>query len=76
MFFPTSTVYKDMSSSNKAWEHLGELAEEDAVHVLTRLFTMYEEQEQRHPNDEATALFFRNLISALGQTSECNLNRR
>lgn len=55
---------------------MGELAEEDAVHVLTRLFTMYEEQEQRHPNDEATALFFRNLISALGQTSECNLNRR
>ncbi len=65
-----------MSSSNKAWEHLGELAEEDAVHVLTHLFAMYEEQEQRNPNDTAASLFFRNLISALGQTTECNLNRR
>ncbi len=65
-----------MSSSNKAWEQLGELAEEDAVHVLTRLFAMYEEQEQRNPHDKAASLFFRNLISALGQTSECNLNRR
>jgi hypothetical protein len=65
-----------MSSSNEAWEHLGELAEEDAVHVLTRLFALYEEQEQRTPNDQATSLFFRNLISALGQTTQCNLNRR
>lgn len=65
-----------MSLSNTAWEQLGELAEEDAMHVLTRLFSMYEEQEQRHPNDKATRLFFKNLILALGQTSACNLNRR
>lgn len=65
-----------MSLSNKAWEHLGEITEEDAMHVLTRLFSMYEKQEQRHPEDKATRLFFRNLISALGQTSACNLNRR
>ena len=65
-----------MSRSNEAWEYLGELAEEDAMHVLTRLFTMYEEQEQQKPGDEAAPLFFRNLITALGQTSACNLNRR
>jgi hypothetical protein len=65
-----------MSSSNQAWEHLGELTEEDAMHVLTRLFSMYEEEEQRNPGDKAAALFFRNLITALGQTSACNLNRR
>jgi hypothetical protein len=65
-----------MSSSNEAWEHLGDLTEEDAVHVLTRLFSMYEEQEKRDPGNKAAALFFRNLITALGQTSACNLNRR
>lgn len=65
-----------MSSSNDAWEHLGELTEEDAMHVLTRLFSMYEEEEQRNPGDKAATLFFRNLITALGQTSACNLNRR
>jgi hypothetical protein len=64
------------STSNEAWEHLGELAEEDALHTLTRLFTMYEELERNKPDNEAAALFFRNLITAVGQTSECNLNRR
>ncbi|MCI5211468.1 MAG: hypothetical protein D3910_22400 [Candidatus Electrothrix sp. ATG2] len=65
-----------MNASNEAWEYLGELAEEDAMHVLTRLYSMYEEQGQRNPGDKAAALFFRNLIRALGQTSGCNLNRR
>ena len=65
-----------MNSSNDAWEHLGELTEEDAMHVLTRLFSMYEEEEQRNPGDKVASLFFRNLITALGQTSACNLNRR
>jgi hypothetical protein len=65
-----------MNSSNEAWEHLGELTEEDAMHVLTRLFSMYEEEEQRNPGNKEAALFFRNLVTALGQTSECNLNRR
>jgi hypothetical protein len=65
-----------MSSSNQAWEHLGELTEEDAMHVLTRLFSMYEEEKKRNPGNKEAALFFRNLITALGQTSACNLNRR
>lgn len=65
-----------MSLSNEAWNHLGELSEDDAIHVLTRLFAMYEELEQRNPDEPATSLFFRNLITALGQTSSCNLNRR
>ena len=65
-----------MDSSNEAWGHLGELAEEDAIHVLTRLYSMYEEQAQRNPGDKAASLFFRNLITVLGQTSSCNLNRR
>jgi hypothetical protein len=57
----------------KPW---GDLAEEDALHVLTRLFSMYEEQQQRNPDDEAAELFFRNLATAVSQTCACNLNRR
>ena len=65
-----------MTTANDVWEELGELAEEDAVHVLARLFAMYEEQQQRSPDDEAAALFFRNLGTAISQAGECNLNRR
>jgi len=65
-----------MTTANDVWQKLGDLAEEDAVHVLTRLFAMYEEQQRRSPDDEAAALFFRNLGTTISQASECNLNRR
>ncbi len=64
------------SASSNAWELLGELSEEDALHVLTRLFAMYEELECNTPDNEASSLFFRNLTTAISQASECNLNRR
>jgi hypothetical protein len=63
-------------NANDVWGRLGELNEEDAVHVLTRLFAMYEQRQQQQPDDEAAALFFRNLSTALDQALECNLNRR
>lgn len=62
--------------TNDIWELLGELAEEDGVHVLTRLFSMYEKQLQINPADSSAHLFFNNLAIALEQASECNLNRR
>ena len=65
-----------MTTSNDVWEQLGVLNEEDAIHTLSRLFVMYEELQQAHPDDEATALFFRNLSTAISLASECNLNRR
>ncbi len=65
-----------MTTSNDVWEQLGELNEEDALHTLSRLFVMYEELKQSHPDDEAAALFFRNLSTAISLASECNLNRR
>lgn len=65
-----------MKKTNDVWEELGELAEEDAVHALALLFAMYEERQRQNPHDEATALFFRNLSTAISQAGECNLNRR
>jgi len=49
---------------------------EDALHVLTRLFAMYEELEHSTPDNESSSLFFRNPATAVSQASECNLNRR
>ena len=63
-------------NTSKLWDLLGDVEEDDAPHVLTKLFTIYEERESKHPDDEATQLFFKHLEQALTQVGECNLNRR
>ena len=65
-----------MNSTNDTWDALGGMQEEEFPHVLTRLFTIYEERLRRNPEDEAATLFFHHLAQAISQTSECNLNRR
>jgi len=65
-----------MTNTNDIWELLGDTEEDDVPHVLTKLFTIYEEQLQRQPDDEAGIVFFKNLSQALTQVNECNLNRR
>ena len=65
-----------MTKTNDLWEAIGDLEEDDVPHVLTKLFTMYEERQQLNPDDEAAALFFQHLSQAVAQTNECNLNRR
>ena len=63
-------------NTSELWDLLGDVEEDDAPHVLTKLFTIYEERESRNPDDEATKLFFTHLKQALDQVGECNLNRR
>lgn len=58
------------------WEELASLSEEDAQHVLTRLFVAFEEERNNQPDSEHCRLFFQKLSTALEQTLECNLNRR
>ncbi len=65
-----------MINTNDLWEILGDTEEDDIPHVLTKLFTIYEEKLQRKPEDKAVIDFFRNLSQALAQVNECNLNRR
>lgn len=65
-----------MRSTIDLWDNIGELAEDEILQVITRLFTVYEAELQREP-DNATALqFFRNLDNVITQTCECNSNRR
>jgi len=65
-----------MTKAGEAWEALGDLTEEEALHALTRLYALYEEALQQHPEDQAAERFFTHLFTAISQTRECNLNRR
>ena len=65
-----------MRNSNELWEALGGVDEEETGHVLTRLFTMYEQILANDREDKEALNFFRNLDIALTLTTECNLNRR
>ena len=58
------------------WEELASLSEDDAQHVLTRLFVAYEEERNNNPDSEHCRIFFQKLSTAFEQTLECNLNRR
>lgn len=65
-----------MKSINDLWGELGELSEDETLHVLTRLFAAYEKERQRDPDNQEALRFFRNLDNAITQTCECNSNRR
>ena len=65
-----------MRNSNQLWEAIGDVDEEETGHVLTRLFTMYEQLLANDSKNKEGLNFFRNLDTALTQTTGCNLNRR
>ena len=65
-----------MSTPNDIWGDLGALPEQEHVHVLTKLFTLYENRLLGNAADQAALDFFKNLALAIDQTAGCNLNRR
>ena len=65
-----------MKSTDDIWEELGELPEEEVMHVMTKLFALYQERLEQYPEDRSALLFFHNLANAISLTSQCNLNRR
>jgi hypothetical protein len=65
-----------MRNSNELWEAIGDVDDEETGHVLSRLFSMYEQLLVNDSKDSEALNFFRNLDTALTQTTECNLNRR
>jgi len=65
-----------MKSPNDIWEELGELPEEEVMHVMTKLFAFYDDRLQKNPDDQSALQFYKNLDNALSLTSQCNLNRR
>ena len=58
------------------WENLGDLEDQQTMEVLSRLFTVYESELERDPDNQAALDFFRKLDQTLTQVCECNSNRR
>ncbi|WP_456385678.1 hypothetical protein [Desulfolithobacter sp.] len=65
-----------MDNPGQIWEALGELGEDESAHVLTRLFTVYEDELKRNPDSVEARQFFKRLGQVISLTCECNLNRR
>ncbi len=65
-----------MKSPDDIWGEMGALPGEELMHVLTKLFTLYEDRLKARPDDRDAINFFRNLDNAISPTSQCNLNRR
>ncbi|MEN8257159.1 MAG: hypothetical protein ABFS09_04790 [Thermodesulfobacteriota bacterium] len=65
-----------MTIVNKLWDDIGSLAEEEALHVITKLYASYEARLSREPENKECLQFFQELDNAISQTLECNLNRR
>ena len=65
-----------MRDLSDLWEALGGIEQEDAGHVLTRMFVIYEQLLAANPEDKEAMNFFKNLDTALTLTAACNLNRR
>ncbi len=65
-----------MKTPDDLWEDIGSLSEDEAFHVITKLFAFYEEQFKKQPDDHESLNFFNNLANAITQTTECNSNRR
>lgn len=63
-------------SPTDLWEALGQMPEEEHLHVLTKLFAIYEKKLENNPEDREAHRFFTNLGQAVSQTDSCNLNRR
>lgn len=65
-----------MKTINDLWDDLGSMPEEDLIHVMTHMFSVYEKRLNNNPHDNEARSFFRVLETVLDQTSQCNLNRR
>lgn len=65
-----------MKIENDPWEAIGTLEEDEAIHVLTRLYTRYEHDLNTGKDDASARLFFRRLGQTIEQCRDCNLNRR
>jgi len=61
---------------DELWSAVGSLSGDETLHVLTRLFALYEKHLQQDPADQAALDFFTHLDQAVGQVSQCNSNRR
>lgn len=58
------------------WELLGSIEDDQALQVLTQLYTRFEVRRNKNPADPAAITFFENLATVIDQVQSCNINRR
>ena len=63
-------------NTNDVWEKLGDLSENELLHVITRLFAEYDKRLENNSNDPESLVFFKHLKTAVNETCQCNSNRR
>ena len=56
-----------MKALNDIWEELGELPDEEVMHVLTKLFALYEDRLKKNPADQDALVFFRNYPESVSR---------
>jgi hypothetical protein len=59
-----------MKSPNDIWADLGELPDEEVIHMMTKLFAIYEDKLKNKPEDREALNFFKNLENSINQTSQ------
>lgn len=65
-----------MSYSDAVWDAMGAVPDEELMHVLAKLFMVYETDMKNNPADAGAKLFFDRLAGAIELTVQCNANRR
>ncbi|MBU0481782.1 MAG: hypothetical protein KKG47_11855 [Proteobacteria bacterium] len=63
-------------NTNDIWDKLGDLSENELVHVITKLFAVYEKRLELNDKDLISLDFFNNLTNVVNETCQCNSNRR
>jgi hypothetical protein len=62
---------------NDPWEAIGTLIDEEPVHVLSRLYEMYDIDMKKHGAEHGSSQeFFKRLSQAIELCRTCNMNRR
>lgn len=64
-------------TDNDPWEVMGTLIDEEPLHVLIRLYEIYDNDMKKYGGGHASSQqFFKRLLQAIELCRTCNMNRR
>lgn len=65
-----------MTEANEVWNRLGDIEEQQALHVLHLLFEQYEQKMKNGVDADEARKFFDSLGRAIEGACSCNASRR
>ena len=60
-----------MKATNNIWGELEDLPDEEVMHVLTKLFALYEDRLKKNTADQDGLVFFRNFPESVSRPQGC-----